>query len=133
MINNGLELENYKWTQNHKDVTIIIPITKNIKSKDISIKFSHNKLYVNILDSIIIDNELFGLVIKDNCTWMIDNLDLIIELDKKKFDDWWKYAIKGEPEIDLSKIITENTSEHLDQETKSSIDKMIYEQSIKHV
>ena len=133
MINNGLELENYKWTQNHKDVTIIIPITKNIKSKDISIKFSHNKLYVNILDSTIIDNELFGLVIKDNCTWMIDNLDLIIELDKKKFDDWWKYAIKGEPEIDLSKIITENTSEHLDQETKSSIDKMIYEQSIKHV
>ena len=130
-INNGLELEKYKWTQNHKDITIIIPITENISRKDITIKFNHNNLYVNILGCVIINGDLFGNVITDNCTWIMDGNDLIIELDKKKFDEWWKYAIEGEPEIDLSKIVTERGShEYMDQDTRMTIEKMIQEQKI---
>ena len=130
-INNGLELEKYKWTQNHKDITIIIPITENISRKDITIKFNHNKLYVNILGCVIINGELFGNVITDNCTWIMDGNELIIELDKKKFDEWWKYAIEGEPEIDLSKIVTERGShEYMDQDTRMTIEKMIQEQKL---
>lgn len=130
-INNGLELEKYKWTQNHKDITIIIPITENISRKDITIKFNHNKLYVNILGCVIINGDLFGNVITDNCTWIMDGNDLIIELDKKKFDEWWKYAIEGEPEIDLSKIVTDKGSyEYMDQDTRMTIEKMIQEQKL---
>lgn len=130
-INNGLELEKYKWTQNHKDITIIIPITENISRKDIIIKFNHNKLYVNILGCVIINGDLFGNVITDNCTWIMDGNDLIIELDKKKFDEWWKYAIEGEPEIDLSKIVTDKGSyEYMDQDTRMTIEKMIQEQKL---
>ena len=61
----------------------------------------------------------------------MDGNDLIIELDKKKFDEWWKYAIEGEPEIDLSKIVTERGShEYMDQDTRMTIEKMIQEQKI---
>jgi len=133
-INNGLVLENYKWTQNHKDISIFIKLPKNIRGKDVDVKFNHDRLYVNIRgqDKPIINGQLFSLVKSENCTWLIDDGELIIELDKKKFDEWWKCVIIGEPIIDLAKIITEQGSvSDLDQETRMTIDKMLYEQKIK--
>ena len=137
-VNNGNVFENYFWTQNHKDVSIHIPLQKHIRCKDIDVKFSPNKLYVKIRDqdSPVIDGELFSIVKSENCTWYIENscdtYELIMELDKKKFDEWWKCAIKGEPEINLSKIVTgQGSLDDLDQSTRMTIDKMLYEQKIK--
>ena len=137
-VNNGNVFDNYYWTQNHKDVSIHIPLQKHIRCKDIEIRFNPKNLYVKINDhdSPIIDGDLFSLVKSENCTWFIENscdvYQLIVELDKKKFDEWWKYAIKGEPEIDLSKIVTgQGSIDDLDQETRMTIDKMLHDQKIK--
>jgi len=137
-VNNGFVLDNYRWTQNHKDVSLHIPLQKHIKCKDIDVRFNPTRLFIKIRDqeSPIIDGDLFSIVKAENCTWLIENscdtYELVVELDKKKFDEWWKYAIKGEPEIDLSKIVTgQGSLDDLDQETRMTIDKMLYEQKIK--
>jgi hypothetical protein len=137
-VNNGNVFDNYYWTQNHKDVSIHIPLQKNIRCKDIEVKFNPLHLYVKIRDqdSPVINGNLFSKVKAENCTWIIENscdsYELIVELDKKKFDEWWKYAIEGEPQIDLSKIVTgQGSIDDLDQETRMTIDKMLYEQRIK--
>ena len=131
-INNGNEFETYTWTQNHKDVQFSIKLPLSTKTKEIDITFGIKSLKIKVRDEIIIDGNLFSFVKVENCFWMIDDNMLIVELDKKKFDEWWEYAIEGEPHIDLGKIITPKGSlDDLDQETRMTIDKMLYEQKIK--
>lgn len=131
-INNGFELDTYKWTQNHKDIVITIPISDSIKSKDIQIVFKPNALKVKVKESTIIDGDLFSNIKVENSMWLIDDTELVIEMDKKKFDEWWKCAIIGEPKINLSKIITgQGSLDDLDQSTRMTIDKMLYDQKMK--
>ena len=99
-------------------------------------KFNPTHLYIKVKDEVIIDKDLYSIVKSENCTWIIDEIsggkELVVELDKKKFDDWWKCALIGEPEIDQSKIVTEQGSlKDLDQETRMTIDKMLYDQKKK--
>jgi CS domain len=135
-IENGYEYDNYKWTQNAKDVSLYIPIDSNIKSKDLIIKFQPNHLLVSVKNQPpIFDGELFSTIKAENCTWLISNdtrRELIVELDKKKFDEWWGSVFKGERELDMSKIRppTANITD-LDSATRATIDKMLYDQDQK--
>ncbi len=58
-VNNGLILENYRWTQNHKDISIIIPLESDTRTKDIEIKFNPTTLNVKIKGQEIINGKLF--------------------------------------------------------------------------
>lgn len=136
-IENGYVYDNYKWTQNAKDVSLYIPLDYNIKSKDLIIKFSPNHLFVGIKNQEpIFDGELFSVVKAENSTWLMNTdsitKELVIELDKKKFDEWWGSVFKGEQELDMSKIRppTANITD-LDAATRATIDKMLYDQEQK--
>ena len=132
---NGYDFSNYRWTQNAKDVSIFIPISDEIKSKDIKVVFSTNRLSVSIKGEMFFNGkttELTHLIKPDDCTWFIDERTLIIELDKKKFDEWWVCVMKGDPEIDASKIRPPNAQiSDLDSSTRATIDKMMYDEQIK--
>jgi len=135
---NGYDFSNYRWTQNAKDVTIFIPISDDIKSRDIKVDFATNRLCVSIKGEIFFNGstmELTNLIKPDDCTWFIDSDDkrmLIIELDKKKFDEWWVCIMKGDQEIDASKIRPPNAQiSDLDSSTRATIDKMMYDEKIK--
>jgi hypothetical protein len=134
---NGYDFETYKWTQNAKDLSLYIPIPENIKGKDIIIDFNPTKILVGIKGSQpIFDGELFSIIKTDNCTWLINSDDgkreLVVELDKKKFDEWWPCVMKGDQEIDLSKVRPPNANiSDLDQETRATINKMMFEQQEK--
>ena len=123
-IGNGYEFSNYKWTQNAKDVSINIPI------------FSPNIISITINGQIFLEGELFSIIKSENSMWLIDSdnkkRELIVELDKKKFDEWWPCVLKGDTEIDLSKVRPPNANiSDLDQETRATIGKMMFEQEEK--
>jgi hypothetical protein len=133
---NGYDFENYKWTQNAKDLSLYIPISENIKGKDIIVELNPTKILVGIRGSEpFFNGELFSVIKTDNCTWLInsdDKRELVVELDKKKFDEWWPCVMKGDPEIDLSLVRPPNANmSDLDQETRATINKMMFEQQEK--
>jgi len=138
-IENGYEFDNYKWVQNAKDVTIFIPISRDVKSRDIKVNFLTNKIHVSVKEQVFFNTskELTHEIKPDNCTWFIDDDErekrlLIVELDKKKFDEWWVCVNKGDPEIDASKIRPPNAQiSDLDSSTRATIDKMMYDEDVK--
>ena len=48
-INNGNEFETYKWTQNHKDVSIFIYLKDKLKPRDIQVNFYPTSISVKNL------------------------------------------------------------------------------------
>lgn len=136
-IDNGYVYDKFRWTQKAKEVSICIPLLKTIKPKDLKIIFKPEHLYVKIKDDEpIFDGKLFSKIKCEDSTWLIedsdDNNELVIELEKKKFDEWWSCVLIGEEELDMSLIRPPNAYiGDLDQETRYTIDKMLYEQEIK--
>lgn len=132
---NGYDFEKYKWTQDASSVSLYFPISKNVRCKDISVEIHPNSIEVYIEGIVVFGGELFGTIKVDNCTWLINNderREIIVELDKKKFDEWFPYVIKGEPVIDLSLVRPPQAQiSDLDQETRATINKMMFEQEQK--
>lgn len=130
---NGYDYEDYRWTQRAKEVSIHIPLKPGVKSKDVKISFHPNRIHVNVNNSdMILEGELHSLIKVEDSTWLIFDNELVIELEKKKFDEWWTCLLKGQEELDGSKIAPPQGSiSDLDDVSRATIDKMMYEQEVK--
>jgi hypothetical protein len=135
-INNGGYSDKYSWSQTAYDLSVNVPIKKEIIKKDIFVEIKTKRIIVKFEGDIYINGELQYDVKSETSTWYLEKNNnkntLIIEFDKLKKQEWWSYLIKGDKEIDMSLIrpAQEQVSD-LDQETRYTIDKMLYDQKIK--
>ncbi|KAJ7965356.1 Protein BOBBER 1 [Quillaja saponaria] len=128
---NGLDLENYSWTQSLQEVTVNVPVPNGTKSRFVVCEIKKNHLKVGLKgQSPIIDGELFRPVRPDDCYWSIEDQNSIsILLTKHDQMEWWKSLVKGDPEIDTQKVEPENSKlSDLDPETRQTVEKMMFDQ-----
>lgn len=128
---NGLDLDKYSWTQTLQEVTINIPVPEGIKSRSVAYELKKNRLKVGLKGQPpIIDGELYQSVRLDDCFWNIeDGKTISILLTKQNQMEWWKYLIKGDPEIDTQKVEPESSKlSDLDPETRQTVEKMMFDQ-----
>ncbi|KAG4172075.1 hypothetical protein ERO13_A12G250300v2 [Gossypium hirsutum] len=128
---NGLDLENYAWTQSLHEVTVNVPVPSGTRSKLVACEIKKNHLKVGLKGQPpIIDGELFQAVKPDDCYWSIeDNRSISILLTKHNQMEWWKSLVKGDPEIDTQKVEPENSKlSDLDPETRQTVEKMMFDQ-----
>lgn len=69
----------------------------------------------------------------EDATWVIeDGRTVTINLPKVNTMEWWKSVVKGEQEIDLSKVVPEDSKlDDLDGETRQMVEKMMFDQKAK--
>ncbi|KAH9779902.1 hypothetical protein WN944_014636 [Citrus x changshan-huyou] len=128
---NGLDLENYSWTQILQEVTVSVPVPAGTKSRFVLCEIKKNHLKVGLKGQPpIIDGELHMAVKPDDCYWSIEDQKTVsILLTKQNQMEWWKCLIKGGPEIDTQKVEPENSKlSDLDPETRSTVEKMMFDQ-----
>lgn len=128
---NGLDLDNYSWTQSLQEVTVTLPVPPGTKSRDIVCDIKKNHLKVGLRGKpSIIDGELYKPVKPDDCFWSLEDQKAIsILLTKHDQMEWWRCAVKGEPEVDTQKVEPENSKlSDLDPETRSTVEKMMFDQ-----
>ncbi|CAN6809520.1 unnamed protein product [Brassica oleracea] len=133
---NGLDFEKYSWTQNLQEVTVTIPVPSGTKSRSVTCEIKKNRLRVGLKgQDPIIDGEFFNAVKPDDCFWNIEDQEVIsVLLTKQDQMQWWKYCVKGEPEIDTQKVEPESSRlSDLDPETRSSVEKMMLDQRQKQM
>ncbi|CAA2955871.1 Hypothetical predicted protein [Olea europaea subsp. europaea] len=128
---NGLDMENYSWGQSLQEVNIIVPVPPGTKSRFIACEIKKNYLKVGLKGQPpVIDGELFQPVKVDDCFWSLeDQKSISILLTKQNQMEWWKYLVKGEPEVDTQKVEPENSKlSDLDPETRTTVEKMMFDQ-----
>ncbi|KAL5568352.1 hypothetical protein UlMin_024927 [Ulmus minor] len=130
-LGNGLDLDNYSWTQTLQEVSVVIPVPAGTKARFVVCDIKKNHLKVGLKGQPpILEGELYRPVKPDDCYWSIEDQNSIsILLTKHDQMEWWKTVVKGEPEVDTQKVEPESSKlADLDPETRQTVEKMMFDQ-----
>ncbi|VDN10245.1 unnamed protein product [Dibothriocephalus latus] len=134
---NGGDLPNYRWVQTLGDVDIYIPtkLPTRIKSRQVTVQFKRKHLKIAIGSNTILDGLLYNEVKTEECSWILeDGLEVVVHLEKINKMEWWSRIVEGEPEINTKRVQPENSKlGDLDGETRSMVEKMMYDQQQKQM
>ncbi|KAH6760501.1 HSP20-like chaperones superfamily protein [Perilla frutescens var. hirtella] len=133
---NGLDMDKYSWGQSLQEVNINVSVPPGTKSRFIVCEIKKKHLKIGLKGQPpIIDGELFDPVKVDDCFWSLeDQKSVSILLTKQDQMQWWKYLVKGEPEIDTQKVEPESSKlADLDPETRTTVEKMMFDQRQKQM
>ena len=86
-------------------------------------------------DAPLLDADFFGEVRPDDCFWTVEDKSTVaLTLAKKNDMEWWRCALRGDPEIDTRKVQPENSQlSDLDGDTRATVEKMMYDQRQKQM
>eukprot|EP00904_Undaria_pinnatifida_P000969 jgi/Undpi1/10873/HiC_scaffold_3.g01399.m1 len=130
-IGNGGKTEKYEWTQTLQELSVVVPITEGLKSRDVVCDITKSRLRVGVRGQpLLVDGEMYNRVKVDDSFWTLeDGKEINIALQKENQMEWWKCVVKGDPEINTSKVQPENSKlSELDGETRKTVEKMMFDQ-----
>lgn len=134
---NGCDLENYRWTQTLQEVELRVPF-KNIaslKSRDVAVTLTKKAIKVGLKNQPpVVDGELNAEIKTEDSLWTIDKNAIVVSFEKINQMSWWDRLVKTDPPISTRKINPEPSKlSDLDGETRSLVEKMMYDQRQKEL
>ena len=134
---NGAVRDNYTWSQTLTDLDLRVIVPKGTTAKDLKIDITTSHLKVVLLNTrdpdnpgprTIIEGEFTRKVIPSQSMWSIEKATSVVHINLEKPQEvMWKSVLKGEPEIDLTKVDTTRNMEDFDPETQAAIQRVTYD------
>ncbi|XP_066155769.1 nudC domain-containing protein 3 [Euwallacea fornicatus] len=121
---NGSILKNYCWTQSIGDVDVTVIIPENVRSKDLKVSISSQKVSITTLkgDSFF-EGELCQTCKSNDVFWSLDKQKLQIHLDKVK-ERWWDCLLTSETRLDMSKLDCTRPFHELPETVQAKIEEL---------
>eukprot|EP00743_Colponemidia_sp_Colp-15_P007770 GILK01008413.1.p1 GENE.GILK01008413.1~~GILK01008413.1.p1 ORF type:complete len:335 (-),score=55.48 GILK01008413.1:254-1198(-) len=129
---NGGVTERYRWQQTLTDVVLEIEVPAGTKANQLVVTFSSARLKVGLKGApLLIDGELDDKIRVEDCFWNLeDGRFLHVNMEKQR-ETWWKSVIKGDAEIDTTKVDSTRNVQDYDPETQGAIRKIMFDQAQK--
>ncbi|KAJ3321964.1 hypothetical protein HDV06_003717 [Boothiomyces sp. JEL0866] len=125
----------YKWKQSLQEVDLTIQLPKGTRGRDLQVSITKTHISVALKgQEPIVKGELCAPIKEEDSTWLIDNNELLIHLEKINKQEWWKNVVTHHFAIDTTLIQPENSKlSDLDGETRGMVEKMMYDQKQKQM
>jgi hypothetical protein len=133
---NGADLPNYRWTQTLSELEVRVPLPIKVKARDCIVEFTKKTLKIGIKGQpLILDGDLLNEIkIEETCWTLSEGKEVVLTMDKVNKMEWWSKLITTDPEINTRKVNPEPSKlSDLDGETRSMVEKMMYDQRQKEM
>ncbi|XP_031843801.1 nuclear distribution C, dynein complex regulator [Nomia melanderi] len=135
---NGADMPNYRWTQTLQDLEIKIPLKVgfSVRPRDVTVSITKKHLTCGVKGQpAIIDGDFPHEVKVEESTWVIEDGKMLqLNLEKVNKMQWWAHVVTTDPEISTKKVNPQPSKlSDLDGETRSLVEKMMYDQRQKQL
>jgi hypothetical protein len=135
-VGNGGVTSSYHWTQTLYETTVYLTVPDNTRSKDLAVVIAPSSVSVVVkaTNEVLLKGDYPHKIKTDESLWNLDTStsQLILTLDKVQ-KTWWSSVIKGDVEIDTSKVDSSMKIDEYDEKTQGEIRKIVAEQRMKRM
>ncbi len=130
---NGCSTDKYCWSQSKSEVSveIILPV-KVHSTADVSVTLTHTAVSIILKSSgSLLEGQFPEAIDVSESSWVLEDKKRIVLSLEKKVPGWWKSFLKGDKEIDTSKVDSTVRMDELSAESQSAVQKILIGQNSK--
>jgi len=131
-VGNGGVTDKYYWTQTLTELSVYVDVPPGTSSKDLEVSIRHSNLRIKLKKDAepLIEGE-FPYTVSSDSMWTLEDQESLVITLEKVVQTWWRSVLKGDPEIDATKVDSTTRVEDYDQETQKTIRKIMFDQKQK--
>jgi hypothetical protein len=139
-VGNGGVTERYHWTQTLREVTVYVAVPPGTRGKDLVFEIKPRRMRLALKETKkkdgtagddsndILTGDLGGTVRHHEAVWTLEDRTTVILTLEKAAETWWSSVIKGDAQIDTTKVDSTRSVSDYDPETQGHIRKIMFDQ-----
>lgn len=124
-VGNGGVCPAYWWTQTLTEVTVHVDLPPGTRAKQLDVATTTDSVRVAVRGGAeLVSGPLAERIRASETLWTVEAQHLILHLEKAS-ERWWSTVVKGDPEIDATKVDSTRSVDSYDAETQATIRKIM--------